>query len=65
MSGKPSYLEKSESPRTHTNKEEVGTYIDDSWVRVDKELGMLPLNWLSERKLPKAKTISNITLCTR
>ena len=50
-------MEKRESPRTHTNKEEAGTYMADNWVRVDKELGMLPLNWLAERKLPKAKTI--------
>ena len=49
-------MKKRESPRTHTNKE-TRTYIADSWVRVDKELGMLPLNWLAERKLPKVKTI--------
>ena len=27
----------------------------DSWVKEDKELGMLPVNWLAERKLSKGK----------
>lgn len=33
------------------------SYIAANWVREDKELGMLPLNLLSEIKLPRVKTI--------
>lgn len=28
-----------------------------SWVKEDKDVGILPVNWLAERKLPKVKTI--------
>lgn len=38
------------------------TYIADNWLRDDKELGILPISLLSERKLPKVKKEYHISV---